>query len=1116
MRSRILLRRTGLCTKTSSVATRALLSYSGPARYPRNDLRHNVAKGTRVTRRASTSSTRPQAVDSAPSPSSSDTPAKEPDGSNGKSESSVPSQALEPSTLPPPEVFEEILNNVYLALHPQVQHKATYSTPSGPPTEPTLALYCPIEGGNYVIDDTVRELARRTGSDVVVLDAVHIAAGEWGHFGQAASLIELPQNPLHFPSQNSSTTRHDDYEEDSTYYPPSQMTFQLVLPPQIPLMSGGASSKKNVVKTKAFFEMCINLQAPADAGSSNGTQRPRLVYIRDFSTLSSSWSSLHPVLLSAVRQRRQGVLSRPTSPVTNPTTIIFGITPPIFPSTSSPSSPPPGPHDMVNVLTSNGQAGPGVATPKLERSDWSEEDHAEKARERRLRERLRKWERGDSALQSEIPKLVTAIPVEEESGSNPANFMFLGSPGGANPLVSLLSPLLGGRRPSPQSEIPNSNSSTNSGFLRTSVLVPASRSLLREKTSRVGRRREINELTMRMAIGAIGGLLEARSAASVFTPSSELAQPPAEPVAPENMSNAAKMWEDWGNRITAWAQAVGRVVSSSLHSQEMVKPSLSAASVLWDHVCGAWAGRWASHGLRKAWMQRSAGRSAGGQHGKAWDDETDTQVDDIVESVRHEPSLDMHEHRLLGCIVDSASMPTSFAHVHLPAHTIDSVRTIVSLPMLHPTAFQQGILKEHSMRGCLLFGPPGTGKTLVVRALAKEAGCRMLVISPSDVMDMYVGEGEKLVRSVFSLARRLAPCVVFIDEIDALFGARSSSSNSGGGSAHRGVITEFMQEMDGLKTSNADNVIVIGATNRPFDLDDAVLRRLPRRLLVDLPGEGEREEILKILLRDETLSPDVDLKALARDTPTFSGSDLKHACVSAALDAVKENVSVPWVVDRNKNDHQDTLQTNNTERKENAHPASGDSESATQRVLRPHNFAKALKEITPSASESLGSLADLRKWNDEFGEGRKRRKQVWGKDRFGFTKQWHSREDGRVTTCRHLRRLRRISHRHIYIFIPVFALRQTSSCTAWPFIFGCGRLANGNYFVVPGSTPVLAALGAFANGSTIRIVTGVVHPHSTFSLGTHVTTRKDLSSSALSLLSGETIAEPNLEADDAF
>jgi hypothetical protein len=121
--------------------------------------------------------------------------------------------------------------------------------------------------------------------------------------------------------------------------------------------------------------------------------------------------------------------------------------------------------------------------------------------------------------------------------------------------------------------------------------------------------------------------------------------------------------------------------------------------------------------------------------------------------------------------------------------------------------------------------------------------------------------------------------------------------------------------------------------------------------------------------------------------------------VSAALDAVKENVSVPWVVDRGENDHQDTLQTSDAEKEENTtQKTSGDSELATPRILRPHNFAKALKEITPSASESLGSLADLRKWNDEFGEGRKRKKQVWGKDRFGFTRQWHGGEDGRVVT----------------------------------------------------------------------------------------------------------------------
>lgn len=809
MRSCTLLRRTGLPTRTSSVATRALLSYFGPARYPRNDPPSNVAKGARVTRRASTSSTRPQDPGSAPPPSDCDPPAREPASLTSEKEPSSSSQLLqanetfvwahhslpepEPSTLPPPEVFEEILNNVYLALHPQTQHRATYSTQSGSPLEPTLALYCPIEGGNYVVDDTIRELARRTGSDVIVLDAVHLAAGECGHFGQgmcsclsvmygrsrcrlcqlvlAASLIELPHNPLHFPSQNFASPQHstaayededeDDDDDDSSFSPPAHMTLRVVMPPQMSRMPGGASSKKSMVKAKTFFEMCINLQPPADAGNSNGTQRPRLIYIRDYPTLSSSWSYLHPALISAVRQRRQGPVSRPTSPVVNPTAIIFGIAPPIFPPTSAPS-PPPGPQGMMAMLTSrSGQSAPGIATPRHERPDWGEEDNAEKAREWRLRDRLRKWERGDQALLSEIPKLLVTTPVEDEPSPGHPNVMIAGSLSGAHPLASFLGPLLAsglGIRPGLHRETPSSHSSTSTGFLRTSVLVPASRSLLREKTSRVGRRREINELTMRMAIGAIGGLLEARTAASVFTPTSE---PPHEHV-PENPTSAAKMWDDWGNKITAWTlvkqvadQAVGRVVSSSLRGGEMIKPSLSAAPVPWDDVCGAWADRRASRDLRKVWMQQSAERPAGGPHEKSWNDEREVQVDDIVEAVKHDPYLDAHEHRLVGCIVDSGefsqgsanqlfvangrvavSMPTSFAQVHLPVHTIDSVRTIVSLPLLHPTAFQQGILKEHSMTGCLLFGPPGTGKTLVVRALAKEAGCRMLAISPSDVMDM--------------------------------------------------------------------------------------------------------------------------------------------------------------------------------------------------------------------------------------------------------------------------------------------------------------------------------------------------------------------------------------------
>ena len=480
----------------------------------------------------------------------------------------------------------------------------------------------------------------------------------------AASLVELPQNPLHFPFQAPpsfapSNVEHDDDDDDAPglVVPTPHMTLKIT-PSQASRMLRQPPSKGSVVKAKTFFDMCINVQ---DAGNPNVTQRPRLIYIRDFLTLSSSWTSLHPALLSAVRQRRQGGLSRSTSPVVNPTLILFGITPSIVPPPSSPSWPP-GPQGMMNMLTSrSGQATPGVATSRPGKHDWGEEDNAEKAREWRLRERLRKWERGDHALQSELPKFFTGPPAEDEPGSpGQPNVVFFGGPGGGgNPSSSFLAPLLasGGFRPNLQFGSPSSPMS--SGFLRTSILVPASRSLSHEKASRIGRRREINELTMRMAIGEVGGLLEKFSAASVFSASPESVLPPSEHLGPEDSANAAKMWDDWGNKIEVWTtvkqiadQTVGRVISSSL--PDSVMSSLSSTPVSWTHVCGAWADQRASHDLRKAWIQQSSNRPAGeDQQDKDQDNETDRPVDDIVEAVKIDPYLDSHEQRLLGCIVDS-------------------------------------------------------------------------------------------------------------------------------------------------------------------------------------------------------------------------------------------------------------------------------------------------------------------------------------------------------------------------------------------------------------------------------------------------------------------------------
>jgi len=319
----------------------------------------------------------------------------------------------------------------------------------------------------------------------------------------------------------------------------------------------------------------------------------------------------------------------------------------------------------MNMLTSrSGQATPGVATSRPGKSDWGEGDHEEKAREWRLRERLRKWERGDHALQSEFPKFLTGPPVEEDSGSNgQPNAVFIGGPGGGgNPLTSFLRPLLdgGGFRPSVQSSS-SSSPTTSSGFLRTSILVPASRSLSHEKASRIGRRREINELTMRMAVGAVGGQLETRSAASVFSASLVLA--PSEHAKPEDSANAARMWDDWGNKIEVWStvkhiadQTVGRVVSSSLPDSAR-SSSLSSIPVSWTHVYSAWTDERASHDFRKAWVHQSSGRPAGeDQQDKDRDNERDRHVDDIVEAVKHDPYMDAHEQRLLGCIVDSGKL----------------------------------------------------------------------------------------------------------------------------------------------------------------------------------------------------------------------------------------------------------------------------------------------------------------------------------------------------------------------------------------------------------------------------------------------------------------------------
>ena len=332
-----------------------------------------------------------------------------------------------------------------------------------------------------------------------------------------------------------------------------------------------------------------------------------------------------------------------------------------------------------------------------------------------------------------------------------------------------------------------------------------------------------------------------------------------------------------------------------------------------------------------------------------------------------------YERQFLNDVIAPGDAGVSFSDIGALGPVKDAMREAVQLPLQYPKLFSRSTLTTPA-KGVLLFGPPGTGKSMLAKACATESGATFINLTLATLASKWLGDGVRYVKAAFSLARKAAPCILFVDEVDSLLGSRDKPGEH---EALREIKNEFMSLWDGVRSGGGSEgqVIVVAATNRPFDLDDAALRRFSRRLLVDLPDEQQRAIILQLFLEKESVEKGtvdwegLDVLELARDLEGFSGSDLRNLCTAAAMQPVREVLSEMGAVGKGA-----TQAAVGTPKPSGTPPGSSMlalevMDGSNMRKIGVEDFRSAIRIVGPSVSNDTATMSELRRWNETFGDG---------------------------------------------------------------------------------------------------------------------------------------------------